>query len=179
MSRKWEHDGDDLRELPNGSVRVAYDADDQEYIWKRPDGATLRGPEYGPLRLYRLPNGDLAGVEWMFNRPIVPCPCCDKDLRESDKAPCDCGADKCPLNVPRCIKHCHTGTHSHRGMFGNNIPDDQPVVHTTFETLLEAMYREGRLPKEVVEMRVLEKYFEPSRLSVLWRSFKGLFKRKK
>ncbi|OIW31731.1 hypothetical protein CONLIGDRAFT_237671 [Coniochaeta ligniaria NRRL 30616] len=54
MSRKWEHDGDDARIAPNGSVRCGYDADTQTYTYRHPNGDYYEGDpgsEYGPLRL--------------------------------------------------------------------------------------------------------------------------------
>ncbi|KAJ9131977.1 hypothetical protein NKR19_g9448 [Coniochaeta hoffmannii] len=54
MSRKWPQDGDDARIAPNGSVRIAYDADTQTYTYRHPSGDLYEGApgsEYGPLRL--------------------------------------------------------------------------------------------------------------------------------
>ncbi|OIW29414.1 hypothetical protein CONLIGDRAFT_701498 [Coniochaeta ligniaria NRRL 30616] len=57
MSRKWTHDGDDMKELSNGTVRIAYDADTQLYTWRRPDGVTLEGPELPDVEPMRLKTG--------------------------------------------------------------------------------------------------------------------------
>jgi hypothetical protein len=54
MARKWPQDGDDARIAPNGSVRIAYDADTQTYTYRHPNGDLYEGPpgsEYGPLKL--------------------------------------------------------------------------------------------------------------------------------
>lgn len=79
MSRKWEHDGDDARIAPCGSVRVGYDADTQTYTYRHPNGDYYEGPpgsEYGPLRLVssRRPQTTSATTPRAAQPPAYPSP---------------------------------------------------------------------------------------------------------
>ncbi|KAH8912119.1 hypothetical protein BR93DRAFT_61771 [Coniochaeta sp. PMI_546] len=78
MSRKWEHDGDDARIAPCGSVRCAYDADTQTYTYRHPSGDYYEGPpgsEYGPLRLVsRRPQNAPATTPGSAQLPAYPSP---------------------------------------------------------------------------------------------------------
>lgn len=78
MSRKWPQDGDDARVAPNGSVRIAYDADTQTYTYRHPNGDLYEGApgsEYGPLRLVspRRQSTDMAAVN-PTQPPAYLCP---------------------------------------------------------------------------------------------------------
>jgi hypothetical protein len=169
MSRNRRQDGDTLLEPEEGCVLIGYDADDSEYFWRRRDGAILTGPEGGPLRLHRYPNGDFADpkVRAMFGLPVInpgpemPCACCGKELapdvkksggKEVEK--CDCEAAMCPIGKPgKCVKHCDLTSprgdmisHWHYDRFGRMIPlkELRPLPQ---KQALRAMMEEGVLPE--------------------------------
>ncbi|KAJ9162267.1 hypothetical protein NKR19_g1410 [Coniochaeta hoffmannii] len=198
MSRKWYQDGDKLTETADGTgcVRVWYDSDTGEYGWERPDGAILKGPEYGPLYLYRLPNGEPASEQWqrMHNpnyrtagQPVKPCGCCGKDRApESDAPPCDCEGARCPVGKGRCAKHCDLSgpegeelTHWHFDKDSIEIPAREIVARPQKETLVEMM-RAGVLPWSFAQTH--RYYFEehkPSKVKGALKSTKGIFKGQK
>jgi hypothetical protein len=155
----------------------AYDADEGEYLWQRRDGAILKGPEYGPLRLYRLPNGELASIQKYFNRPLKPCACCDKDKQPSDREQCDCAGGRCPFSGC-CIKHCMKLstklTHWHFDKDGNQIPTEEIVVRPEMETVQE-MIKAGILPESLIP----KDFFKEPLPERIFHAIKGFFKAKK
>ncbi|OIW31633.1 hypothetical protein CONLIGDRAFT_629295 [Coniochaeta ligniaria NRRL 30616] len=104
--RRRRHEG----AVRRGAVRIAYDADTQEYTWQHPDGVKLEGTDYGPLRVvpqWRPPPPPPPGTPW-------PCACCSKDKNERPTL-CECGP-KCPVtnyDIPcvKCAEHCDAAWH--------------------------------------------------------------------
>ncbi|KAH8912072.1 hypothetical protein BR93DRAFT_963276 [Coniochaeta sp. PMI_546] len=186
MSNRWKHDlGDDLVELCDGTVRIAYDADTQIYTWQRPDGVKLQGPEYGPLTVvqqWRPPPPPPRGTPW-------PCSCCGED-KNARPSWCECGGGECPVkkyDIPcvKCAKHCDAAWHRMKPGEPLNITTpyytrpaaaEQPLPSGPAATTFDGLVGRGIVPRSAIASASRDDMKKPKgRLLTL---LTGLFKQK-